>query len=158
MKRVFPFAMLLLTTIAFAALATPSASSSGGRNAVAGVDAASVGGASAAGSSDAGGSPVPASEAPRELAALLALLRASPCRFERNGRWYDGEKAAAHLQRKLDYAVGRGQALGSTELFIDMAATRSSFSGRPYRVQCGEAAPMPAATWFMARLRELRTH
>ncbi len=154
MKHALALAIGLLSTIAFAAIARAPAA----------VDDATLAGremavdhAGSGGDADAGGSPVPASEAPREIAALLALLRASPCRFERNGRWYDGEKAAAHLQRKLDYAVGRGQALGSTELFIDMAATRSSFSGRPYRVQCGEAAAMPAATWFRARLRELRT-
>ena len=47
----------------------------------------------------AGGSDVPTSEAPREIAALLSLLRVSDCRFERNGRWYDGERAADHLQR-----------------------------------------------------------
>ena len=104
----------------------------------------------------AGGSDVPTSEAPREIAALLSLLRVSPCRFERNGRWYDGERASAHLQRKLDYAVARGLPVGTTEQFIDAAATRSSLTGRAYAVQCGEAAPVPAAAWFRARLAELR--
>lgn len=100
--------------------------------------------------------PVATAEAPREIAAMLALLRASPCRFERNGRWYDGARAADHLQRKLDYAVGRGMA-GSAEAFIDLAATRSSFSGRPYRVQCGDVPPVPARDWFLAVLADLRT-
>src|SRR5688572_30123115 len=99
---------------------------------------------------------VPARDAQREIAALLAFLRASPCRFERNGRWYVGERAADHLQRKLDYAVGRGMA-GTTEAFIDKAATRSSFTGRPYRVQCGDVPPVPARDWFRAVLEDLRT-
>ena len=99
---------------------------------------------------------VSADEARREIAALLSLLRVSPCRFERNGRWYDGERASAHLQRKLDYAVARGLPVGTTEQFIDTAATRSSLTGRAYAVQCGEAAPVPAAAWFRARLAELR--
>jgi hypothetical protein len=99
---------------------------------------------------------VPASEAPREIAALLALLRASPCRFERNGRWYDGDRAADHLQRKLDYGIARGHAIGSTELFIEHAATASSFTGRPYHVQCGEEAKVPSKAWFLARLSTLR--
>ena len=100
---------------------------------------------------------VPSSEAPREIAALLALLRASPCKFQRNGRWYVGTRAADHLQRKLDYAVGRGMTVGTTEAFIDQAATRSSFTGRPYRVQCGEVPAVPARDWFLAALKDLRT-
>lgn len=105
---------------------------------------------------DAGGSPVPASEAPREIAALLSLLRVSPCRFERNGRWYDAERAAAHLQGKLDHAIARGKAIGSTELFIDHAASASSVTGRIYQVQCGDDAKVPARAWFHGKLAELR--
>lgn len=98
-----------------------------------------------------------AGETSREIGALLSLLRNSTCRFERNGRWYDGERAAEHLQRKLDYATGRGRVPESSEQFIDEAATRSSFSGREYRVQCGDGAPMPSRVWFLAALRQLRT-
>lgn len=101
--------------------------------------------------------PISAQEAPREIAALLSLLRSSTCRFERNGRWYDGERAAEHLQRKLDYATGRGMAPASAEEFIEKAATRSSFSGREYRVQCGDAVAIPARTWFVAALKQLRS-
>lgn len=89
-----------------------------------------------------------------EIAALLADLRASGCRFERNGRWYDGERAAAHLQRKLDWADGTD--IPSTEAFIDAAATQSSFSGRAYRAQCGTAEPVASAAWFRARLAAIR--
>lgn len=97
----------------------------------------------------------PPSEAEREIAALIDGLRDSPCRFERNGRWYDGEKAAAHLRRKYDYAREHGKA-GSAEDFIELAASRSSFTGRPYRVQCGEQAAMESGAWFLARLALLR--
>lgn len=143
MKRAFATCLSLLV-IAFA-MAAPTLAADTGRPATkAAAPAASP-------------ARVPASEAPREIAALLSLLRVSTCRFERNGRWYDGEKAAAHLQRKLDYAVGHGSTPDSSERFIDEAATSSSFSGRPYRVQCGDATPIPAAAWFKARLKELRT-
>jgi hypothetical protein len=93
--------------------------------------------------------------ATREIGALLAGLRASSCRFERNGRWYDGERAAKHLQRKFDFATARGMS-GSAEDFIDGAATRSSFTGREYRVQCGDTAPVPAREWFAAMLKVVR--
>jgi hypothetical protein len=90
----------------------------------------------------------------REIDALLADLRTSGCRFERNGTWYDGDRAADHLQRKLAYADDAD--IPSTEAFIDAAATRSSFSGRAYRVQCGEAAPVESGIWFRGRLGALR--
>ncbi|KFN50147.1 hypothetical protein P873_08215 [Arenimonas composti TR7-09 = DSM 18010] len=90
-----------------------------------------------------------------EIESLLSGLRSSDCRFERNGRWYDGERAAAHLQRKLDYAGDRD--IPRTEDFIDEAASRSSFTGRAYRVQCGEDAPVAAGVWFRERLAALRS-
>lgn len=143
-------AIALLLTCVVAAFVAPSPTQAAAAPALVAVQAATPPAATAT-------TPVPASEAPREIAALLSLLRVSPCRFERNGRWYDGAKAAAHLQNKLDHAVGRGIAPDSSERFIEEAASRSSLSGRPYRVKCGDAAPIPAATWFRARLRELRT-
>ena len=94
-------------------------------------------------------------EAEREITALIDGLRDSPCRFQRNGRWFDGARAAAHLRRKYDHVRDRG-GVDSAETFIEVAATRSSFTGRAYRVQCGESAAMDAAPWFRARLALLR--
>jgi hypothetical protein len=103
--------------------------------------------------------PLPAQATPaqaeREITALIAGLSDSPCRFQRNGRWYDGERAAAHLRRKYGYVRDRG-GVDSAEAFIELAASRSSFTGRPYRVQCGDAAAMDAGAWFRARLALLR--
>ena len=100
--------------------------------------------------------PLPAADqADREIGALIDGLRNSPCRFQRNGRWYDGERAAAHLRRKYDYARDRGRT-GSAEDFIERAASRSSFTGRPYRVQCGDDAAVDSGDWFRARLAALR--
>ena len=90
-----------------------------------------------------------------EIEALLARLQASGCRFERNGTWYAADEARTHLRRKLDY-LERHAAVNSTEQFTERAATASSMSGRPYRVQCGHAAPVESRTWLLAELRVLR--
>ena len=97
----------------------------------------------------------PADTADGEIRALIAVLAQSPCRFQRNGSWYDAPRAAAHLQRKYDYARRR-QLAGDAETFIDQAATRSSFSGRPYRVACAGQPEVDAGDWFRARLASLR--
>ncbi|MDG2524299.1 DUF5329 family protein [Stenotrophomonas sp. HITSZ_GD] len=99
----------------------------------------------------------PATEAAREIAALVDALAASPCRFQRNGSWYDGARAAAHLQRKYDYLQARGQA-GTPEQFIARAASRSSVSGRAYRVACPGQPERDAAAWFEEQLRAQRRH
>lgn len=90
-----------------------------------------------------------------EIEHLLDALGGSGCRFERNGRWYDAVRAEAHLRRKLPHYLARARP-ATAEGFIAHVATRSSFTGRAYRVRCGEAAPVPTATWLQAELARLR--
>ncbi len=97
--------------------------------------------------------PAPAVQA--EIHALLVSLGSSGCQFDRNGTWYPAAQAQAHLQRKLEAVEERGT-LQSTEQFIDVAATRSSISGDPYHVKCGNDAPMESRAWLMARLAQVR--
>ncbi|MBN6151556.1 DUF5329 family protein [Xanthomonas sp. AmX2] len=99
--------------------------------------------------------PPPAAE--REIQALLAALRASPCRFQRNGSWYGAAEASAHLQRKYDYLRKRELA-DSAEQFIARGASASSASGRAYRVACPGRPEQDAAAWFGQQLDALRRH
>lgn len=99
----------------------------------------------------------PSPQAQREIRALIDALPASGCRFQRNGEWHDGEAARAHLQRKYDYLRRRGL-VDSPEQFIERAASRSSVSGRAYRVACQGRPEQPAAAWFGERLQALRPH
>jgi hypothetical protein len=94
-------------------------------------------------------------DAGREIAGLIDAIGASGCEFQRNGRWHQAEEARAHLQRKLDWAHQRGLD-GSAETFIERAASRSSVSGRPYRVRCPDGQEAPAAEWFAAELQRQR--
>jgi Family of unknown function (DUF5329) len=94
--------------------------------------------------------------AKREIAQLLERIAASNCSFYRNGSWYAARDASKHLQEKLDYMVRRDM-LGSTEDFIDQAASASSISGKPYQIRCGEQAAVPSADWLHAELRRMRS-
>lgn len=103
---------------------------------------------------------VPASAAPgaatqREITGLMQALESSGCRFQRNGSWYEAPAARAHLQRKYDYLLKRDM-VDSSEQFIDRAASRSSMSGRPYRVACAGVPEQDASAWFLQQLRRLR--
>ena len=91
----------------------------------------------------------------REIAALIQAVGNSGCRFWRNGRWYDGAEARDHLQRKYDRARKRGLA-GSAEDFIQRAASRSSLSGKPYRVRCPGQPEIDSQQWFRGVLRRIR--
>lgn len=90
-----------------------------------------------------------------EVDRLFSALRQSNCEFSRNGSWYNAQKASEHLQRKYDYLVKKGL-VTSTESFIDLAATKSSMSGKPYQVRCGKAASVSSQAWFTNKLHELR--
>ena len=93
----------------------------------------------------------PSADARREIAQLISSLDGSQCRFQRN----DGGDARAHLQRKYDYLLKKNQ-VDSAEQFIERAASQSSMSGKPYRIQCPGQPEQTAAAWFGARLQALR--
>ena len=97
----------------------------------------------------------PNATAQREITGLMQALEHSGCRFLRNGKWYGAAEAGSHLQRKYDYLQGRSLA-DSAEQFIDNAASRSSISGKPYRVACPNRPEQDSALWFQQQLALLR--
>ncbi len=103
----------------------------------------------------AGAVAAPSATAQREINGLMQALESSGCRFQRNGSWHDAAQARSHLQRKYDYLLKRDLA-DTAEQFIDRAASRSSISGKAYRVACPGAAEQEAGPWFLQRLRSLR--
>jgi hypothetical protein len=93
--------------------------------------------------------------AAREIAALLGHIERSGCRFERNGQWHEAPAARAHIERKYRALAGRGL-VPSAESFIELAASRSSTSGRPYQVRCGQAPAVASGPWLAQALGRLR--
>ena len=90
-----------------------------------------------------------------EIAGLMQALQQSGCRFQRNGTWYDAAQARSHLQRKYDYLLKR-DLVASSERFIELAGSRSSMTGRAYKVACNGNAEQDAASWFNQQLQLLR--
>jgi len=90
-----------------------------------------------------------------EIDALLARLQCSGCQFDRNGSWYSAAEAKDHVLRKLEYIEG-SSTVRSTEQFIELAASRSSFSGKPYHVKCGTEAAVESQQWLSEQLVVIR--
>jgi hypothetical protein len=91
----------------------------------------------------------------REVAQLLDFVAKSDCQFNRNGSWYEAGKAREHLQEKYDYLNRRGL-VPTAESFIELAASKSSMSGKAYQVRCGDKPAIPSASWLTNELKHLR--
>ena len=90
-----------------------------------------------------------------EIDAVLAKLQSSGCQFDRNGSWYSSSEAKNHILRKLDYLEGK-TTIQSTEQFIELAASKSSSSGKPYHVKCGTEAALESQQWLNKQLVVVR--
>lgn len=87
-----------------------------------------------------------------EIDYLLATVASSSCTFIRNGKEHKASDARDHLQMKRR----RGKRyFDSTEEFIERLASKSSWTGKPYRIRCGDEE-VNAGDWFTALLTEHR--
>lgn len=90
-----------------------------------------------------------------EIDALLEKLQRSGCQFNRNGTWYSGTEAKGHPLRKFAYLERKGR-IDSAEQFIEIAASRSSTTGKAYRVKCGREAPVESRQWLAEQLAAIK--
>ncbi|MGB7740801.1 MAG: DUF5329 domain-containing protein [Steroidobacteraceae bacterium] len=90
-----------------------------------------------------------------EINYLLGFVESSGCEFYRNGSWHDSKAAQHHLRYKYDWLVRHGQ-ITTTEDFIEMAATSSSSSGKPYKIRCDGSPVVSANAWLRSVLARYR--
>lgn len=87
-----------------------------------------------------------------EIDHLLDAVAASDCTFIRNGKEHDAKAARDHLSTKRR----RGRRYFDTaEEFIDRIASKSSWSGKDYRIRC-DGEEQTAQAWFTAVLDRYR--
>ncbi len=87
-----------------------------------------------------------------EIEYLLDYVSTSGCRFIRNGSAHDPADAADHL--RLKYSRGK-RYVNSAEQFIDRLASESSWTGKPYSVDCNGRTE-PSRDWLYRALTEYR--
>jgi len=88
-----------------------------------------------------------------EVGYLIDSVSESGCKFVRNGKEHTASEAADHLRMKAK----RGKRYyDTTEEFIDRIASKSSWSGKPYTIQCDDKPAVTAGDWFTRMLTEYR--
>lgn len=95
-----------------------------------------------------------ADDAPADIEYLLVALGQSDCTFIRNGKEHSALEAESHLRMK--YQRGR-KYVGSADQFIDRLASKSSWSGKPYYIQCPGEAQQQTSIWLTQRLEQYST-
>ena len=73
--------------------------------------------------------------------------------FLRNGTAHTAAEAAQHMQAKYAHFKNK---IATAEDFVDLCASRSEMTGKPYMVKMGDAAPVEAGTYLKEELRTLR--
>lgn len=99
------------------------------------------------------GNAMAAEESDPEVQYLLTFVADSGCTFTRNGSDHDSQGAADHL--RLKYDKGRRYA-GSADQFIDRLASESSWTGKPYTVDC-DGKVENSGVWLHRALEQYRS-
>ena len=88
-----------------------------------------------------------------EVLHLLEFLRSSDCAMERNGKRHESENAYAHVRRKYEYFRDK---IRTSEDFIEYSASKSTMSGKYYRVLCKDEPVVLTRDWLLEELRSYR--
>lgn len=83
---------------------------------------------------------------------LIAYVAHSDLTFVRNSEEYNGKQASEHMQKKYAHF---GDRINTPEDFIELCASRSLLSGRPYLVITGQGT-ISTRDWLTAELEAYR--
>ena len=89
-----------------------------------------------------------------EIEYLLTAVGSSNCVFVRNGTRHSAESAESHLRMK--YGKTR-RYIDNAEEFITKLASESSWTGKPYTLDCPNKEEQVTKDWLFVQLNEYRT-
>jgi len=84
----------------------------------------------------------------QEIRHLLNFIARSDCTFIRNDTAASAKEAGTHIERKYNYVQSK---VKTAEDFIRLAATQSSQSGEPYRINCA-GKELLSKDWLLTEL------
>lgn len=88
-----------------------------------------------------------------EIQHLLNYVATTQCKYERNGTLHSATAAVNHIKKKYDYFVDD---IETAEDFIKYSATKSSFSGKHYKIHCYGEPILTSKAWLMDELKRFR--
>jgi hypothetical protein len=89
----------------------------------------------------------------KEIAHLLKFVKTSSCIVNRNGSEHDGAGAAKHMTKKYKHFEDD---IESSEDFIRLSATKSTMSGKMYKVKCPGKSGTTTKEWLLGELKVFR--
>lgn len=93
------------------------------------------------------------SDTATEIEHLLQFIQNTSCDYERNGKKYSGKEALKHILKKYDYYEDE---IDSAERFIALSASKSTVSGKSYRIHCPDKPVVNSRVWLLEELRIYR--
>ena len=84
---------------------------------------------------------------------LITYVKQSDVTFERNTRRYTGREAAEHINNKFQHFRDD---IDTPEKFIELCASGSLMTGKPYFIITQQGEMMPSGEWLNAELRVYR--
>ena len=87
-----------------------------------------------------------------QIDSLILTIEDSGCHFIRNGKTYTPAESVAHIKKKYNYFEDD---IDSIDKFIELSASKSMISGKPYYVMCDDKERQVSATWLTMKATEL---
>lgn len=95
---------------------------------------------------------VPADKRP-EVSHLIEFVKTSSCIVTRNGDDHQGKDAAKHISKKYQHYRDD---IKTSEDFIRLSATKSTMSGKMYKVKCPGKRELTTQDWLLGELKVFR--
>ncbi|WP_444934160.1 DUF5329 family protein [Microbulbifer sp. ANSA003] len=89
----------------------------------------------------------------KEINHLIEFVSTSECTFIRNDSEHTSQEAVEHMEKKYKYFSNK---IDSAEDFIKLSATKSTFSGKPYHIQCTDKPKEASQQWLLDELARYR--
>ena len=87
-----------------------------------------------------------------QIDTLILTIEDSGCHFIRNGKTYTPVESVAHIKKKYKHFKDD---IDSIDKFIELSASKSMISGKPYYVMCDDRERQVSATWLTMKATEL---
>jgi len=86
---------------------------------------------------------------------LISYVREADVTFERNTTRYSGAEAAQHIESKYRHFKDD---IDTPEKFIELCATGSLMTGKPYFIITAQGGQLPSSDWLHTVLAHYRLH